>query len=221
MTDQFAAGWFPDPAGTPRLRYFDGHAWTEHHAALTPAAWPPPQTSSIAVERQARTWWKRKRALIPTAVVGLLAINAANTPRANRVATSPATTIAAQVLAAEVTSTVVASSSTSALTPTTVAAPASTAAPTTAATAIVATTPAAAEPPQVLPIAAPLDTEPPAAEPEPSTTARTTAATTVRAASVYFQNCADARAAGAAPLRRGDPGYRDALDRDHDGTACE
>ncbi|WP_449485939.1 excalibur calcium-binding domain-containing protein [Streptomyces avidinii] len=38
---------------------------------------------------------------------------------------------------------------------------------------------------------------------------------------VYFDNCDDARAAGAAPLLRGGPGYRDALDRDGDGVACE
>jgi hypothetical protein len=37
----------------------------------------------------------------------------------------------------------------------------------------------------------------------------------------YFANCAAARAAGAAPLRRGDPGYRAGLDRDNDGVACE
>lgn len=38
---------------------------------------------------------------------------------------------------------------------------------------------------------------------------------------VYFSSCAEARAAGAAPLRRGDPGYRAGLDRDDDGVACE
>ncbi|GIF46658.1 excalibur calcium-binding domain-containing protein [Asanoa ferruginea] len=37
----------------------------------------------------------------------------------------------------------------------------------------------------------------------------------------YYKNCAEARAAGAAPLHRGDPGYRAGLDRDDDGTACE
>ncbi len=37
----------------------------------------------------------------------------------------------------------------------------------------------------------------------------------------YFANCAAARAAGVAPLRRGDPGYRPGLDRDNDGIACE
>ena len=38
---------------------------------------------------------------------------------------------------------------------------------------------------------------------------------------VYYSNCSDARAAGAAPLYVGDPGYRTGLDRDHDGIACE
>ncbi|MFE5676784.1 excalibur calcium-binding domain-containing protein [Streptomyces erythrochromogenes] len=38
---------------------------------------------------------------------------------------------------------------------------------------------------------------------------------------VHYDNCDDARAAGAAPLVRGGNGYRDALDRDSDGVACE
>lgn len=40
-------------------------------------------------------------------------------------------------------------------------------------------------------------------------------------AGAYYANCSEARAAGAAPLYRGDPGYRPALDRDGDGVACE
>jgi hypothetical protein len=40
-------------------------------------------------------------------------------------------------------------------------------------------------------------------------------------ASAYYANCTAARAAGAAPMRRGEPGYRLDLDRDHDGIACE
>lgn len=36
-----------------------------------------------------------------------------------------------------------------------------------------------------------------------------------------FRNCAAARAAGAAPVRRGDPGYGSHLDRDNDGVGCE
>lgn len=38
---------------------------------------------------------------------------------------------------------------------------------------------------------------------------------------VYYANCSEARAAGAAPLHRGDPGYSRKLDRDGDGVACE
>lgn len=53
---------------------------------------------------------------------------------------------------------------------------------------------------------------PPAA---PPTAARQGAKT------VYYRNCAEARAAGVAPLRRGDPGYAPHLDRDNDGIACE
>ncbi|WP_309234784.1 excalibur calcium-binding domain-containing protein [Nocardia sp. XZ_19_385] len=37
----------------------------------------------------------------------------------------------------------------------------------------------------------------------------------------YYANCAAARAAGAAPLHRGEPGYSSKLDRDGDGVACE
>ena len=37
----------------------------------------------------------------------------------------------------------------------------------------------------------------------------------------YYANCDAARTAGAAPLRRSDPGYRPGLDRDGDGIACE
>lgn len=36
-----------------------------------------------------------------------------------------------------------------------------------------------------------------------------------------FRNCTAARAAGAAPVRRGDPGYGSHLDRDGDGVGCE
>ncbi|WP_448750937.1 excalibur calcium-binding domain-containing protein [Actinomyces sp.] len=39
--------------------------------------------------------------------------------------------------------------------------------------------------------------------------------------SVYYKNCQAARDAGAAPLYRGNPGYRSELDRDGDGIACE
>ena len=37
----------------------------------------------------------------------------------------------------------------------------------------------------------------------------------------YYRNCDAARAAGVAPIYRGQPGYRLPLDRDGDGIACE
>ncbi|WP_107983988.1 GmrSD restriction endonuclease domain-containing protein [Rhodococcus sp. OK519] len=38
---------------------------------------------------------------------------------------------------------------------------------------------------------------------------------------VHYANCAAARAAGAAPIYAGQPGYSSKLDRDNDGVACE
>lgn len=40
-------------------------------------------------------------------------------------------------------------------------------------------------------------------------------------ANAYYANCKEARAAGAAPIRVGEPGYSRKLDRDGDGIACE
>lgn len=57
--------------------------------------------------------------------------------------------------------------------------------------------------------------EPPPAEPVPFVAAP------VDGPPVYFPSCAAARAAGAAPILAGQPGYRPGLDRDGDGVACE
>ncbi|WP_306912617.1 excalibur calcium-binding domain-containing protein [Arthrobacter sp. B3I9] len=40
-------------------------------------------------------------------------------------------------------------------------------------------------------------------------------------AAAYYANCSAVRAAGAAPIRAGQPGYSRSLDRDGDGVACE
>ncbi|WP_230280990.1 excalibur calcium-binding domain-containing protein [Croceicoccus sp. Ery15] len=37
----------------------------------------------------------------------------------------------------------------------------------------------------------------------------------------YWAGCNDARAAGTAPIYRGEPGYRKEMDGDSDGIACE
>ena len=39
--------------------------------------------------------------------------------------------------------------------------------------------------------------------------------------SVYYEDCDEVRAAGADPIRVGDPGYRPELDPDGDGVGCE
>lgn len=45
--------------------------------------------------------------------------------------------------------------------------------------------------------------------------------TTGGGSDVYYANCTEARAAGAAPIHRGEPGYGSHLDRDGDGTGCD
>ncbi|GAA3083546.1 hypothetical protein JOF29_004463 [Kribbella aluminosa] len=71
--------------------------------------------------------------------------------------------------------------------------------------------------------------------PAPRTTTRTTApvpparstqttapkTTSAPVETTYYANCAAVRAAGKAPLYRGQPGYAAHLDRDGDGVACE
>ena len=58
---------------------------------------------------------------------------------------------------------------------------------------------------------APVETQPPAeVAPAPAP-----------ATEVDYANCDAVRAAGAAPIHSGDPGYTTKLDRDGDGTACE
>ena len=41
------------------------------------------------------------------------------------------------------------------------------------------------------------------------------------APAAYYQNCSAVRAAGAAPIRVGDPGFQSKFDRDGDGVGCE
>lgn len=48
-----------------------------------------------------------------------------------------------------------------------------------------------------------------------------TRATPAAPGNVFYPNCTAVRAAGAAPIRRGTPGYSSRLDRDGDGIGCE
>ena len=62
------------------------------------------------------------------------------------------------------------------------------------------------------PVVAPPAPQPVVPQPEPAP---------APPAAAYYANCAAAKAAGAAPLYRGQPGYSSKLDRDGDGVACE
>ncbi|QCX26482.1 excalibur calcium-binding domain-containing protein [Nocardioides jishulii] len=73
---------------------------------------------------------------------------------------------------------------------------------------------------QRVPEPTPTRTPAPAPAPEPAP-APAPAPAPEAPAPVYFANCTAARAAGAAPVRVGDPGYGRHLDRDGDGVGCE
>lgn len=88
--------------------------------------------------------------------------------------------------------------------------------------------PKTAAPQDVQAVAPSITTEASPAEPSPTTAAPTSAKPSpkpspkkTKAPEVYYKNCDAVRDAGAAPLHRGDPGYRTGLDRDLDGEACE
>lgn len=75
------------------------------------------------------------------------------------------------------------------------------------------------------PAAKPRPTVAPSPKPQPTQESKTAPAPApakpAPPADVYFKNCTAARKAGAAPVRRGDPGYAKHLDRDGDGVGCE
>lgn len=102
------------------------------------------------------------------------------------------------------------SSSSAVRTPSATPTPVSTVTPTKVATS----TPAPSEPAAPAPAAsAPAPAAPAPAAPAPAAPAAP--------ADVYYKNCDAVRAAGKAPLYRGQPGYDSHLDRDGDGIACE
>ncbi|MFJ8013239.1 excalibur calcium-binding domain-containing protein [Streptomyces sp. NPDC096339] len=57
--------------------------------------------------------------------------------------------------------------------------------------------------------------------PTPKPTVDEDASSSGGGGSVSYSNCAAVKAAGKAPIRRGDPGYGRHLDKDGDGIACE
>ncbi|MHA7304381.1 GmrSD restriction endonuclease domain-containing protein [Arthrobacter sp. TMN-49] len=63
-------------------------------------------------------------------------------------------------------------------------------------------------------------TAPPAVQ-QPQPVIVPPAAPLVQVPDVFYKNCSAVRAAGAAPLSAGQPGYNSTMDRDGDGVACE
>jgi Excalibur calcium-binding domain len=59
------------------------------------------------------------------------------------------------------------------------------------------------------------------ATPKPATTTTAKKTAEKKATAASFSSCKQAKAAGAAPLYRGGPGYSSKLDGDDDGVACE
>jgi endonuclease YncB( thermonuclease family) len=72
--------------------------------------------------------------------------------------------------------------------------------------------------PQICASQAPVTTAP---EPAPIKPAPAPTAPAPFGDGAYYKNCAAARAAGVAPILRGQPGYSSKLDADGDGIACE
>ena len=244
------AGWKKDPTGRHFGRYWDGHQWTAHVVSpekvqgldpLPPPPEPslfrdgaPPAPESHPTQAVNARTTAMPQAEAPTTVMrsagGVLIARGPEERRAGALASVQAWprwakwtfgVVAALVLIGVIGSatededqpiSVVGDTQTSSTLPvaTTVApavtAPATTLPPTTQAPTT-ATTPTT--------IRAPATT----AATAPATTAATTPAT--RQSTVSYANCTAVRAAGAAPLYRGEPGYAPHLDRDNDGVACE
>jgi hypothetical protein len=81
----------------------------------------------------------------------------------------------------------------------------------------------ASVPPQAAPAQQPAPAAVPAAvpAPAPAQVQKAPAPAPAPPAAVYYANCTAVRAAGAAPIHVGQPGYSGRLDRDGDGVGCE
>ncbi|WP_083905235.1 excalibur calcium-binding domain-containing protein [Nocardia transvalensis] len=79
----------------------------------------------------------------------------------------------------------------------------------------------AAEPPPPPPTPEPTTAPPAPPPPPPAPTSKPAPTTSKPAPNVYYKSCKEAKAAGATPLHKGQPGYRAGLDGDNNGIACE
>ncbi|NGP09311.1 DUF2510 domain-containing protein [Rhodococcus sp. 14C212] len=220
------ANWHPDPFDPTIERWWDGTQWTDQTRPLGfagsdqptqvfGAATPAP---AIPGEGKKRPKWPWIAGAVVAAVVGIASCTGGDK------SDEPVTPVVA-------TSTTAAPTTTRTTTATTTRPTTTTPAPTTTAAAAVPTTRQAVPTTTVAPAPvyttpAPVYTPPPVyTTPAPVYTppsVYTPTAPAVEApSSVYYKNCDAARAAGAAPIYAGEPGYASKLDRDNDGVACE
>lgn len=213
------AGWNPDPFDPTIDRYWDGQQWTaqtrpkivDAPTQVFGAPGSPQQDPTAPDDQKRRKWpWIAGVAAAGVAVIGIAAGTGGSEESKTPAATS-STTVAATTTQATTTTKATTTTTTAAPTTTT-----STMAPTTTTTlAIVPLVPQVTTTTQYVP--------PPPAYVPPKTTEPAYIPPPVKVpdAGVYYANCSAVKAAGAAPIYRGDPGYSSKLDRDNDGVACE
>jgi hypothetical protein len=215
-----APGGAPDPATTAAITALASSSWAPvappgPGAAGAPTGSTPPVAPAPPAAEPARGLraWPRS-AKVTAAALGLWALVATmalGAPAEEGERADVRAVAGTGTAGDEAGPTTTEATTTTTVATTTTAAPTTTAPPTTAAPATTApppppTTAAPAPPPTQAP--APPPTQAPAPAPQP-------------AAAPSYDNCDAARAAGAAPVRAGDPGYGRHLDRDGDGVGCE
>ena len=220
------AGWHPDPYDPSIDRYWDGRQWTNQtrpkgsgdptqvFGAVGQGGTPP------AAGGQKRRMWPW---VLGAGLVGLVALGAAvgeEEPKteSSSVVSTKSTSVVAPTTTAKSTTT---TPRTTTPAPTTSDSPAVVPSDPQVGTTVVETTPEYTPPaPAYTPQATTEYTPPSTPEYTPPPVTQYTPPP-VQQPSVSYKNCSEARAAGAAPILRGEPGYASRLDKDNDGIACD
>ncbi|MCK8673535.1 excalibur calcium-binding domain-containing protein [Rhodococcus sp. HM1] len=206
------AGWHPDPYDPSIDRYWDGQQWTGH--TRPKGAYAPTQAFGAAEAgdpanngKKRKTWpWVLGAGVLGFAVLGSV-VDTEDKKDA------PAAVVATTTSSAAPTTTTAPRTTTTTVPPTTTA---------TTAPAVVPLVPQVETTTTVYtPPPAPAYTPPPTTQYTPPPTTEYTPPPAPRQPTVSYRNCDEAKAAGAAPILKGEPGYGTHLDRDKDGIACD